>query len=179
MKSLVRTVLGWVLAVAGAAFFVYGIYHVARGGSCASGGSYVSTKQCAPDSTAWMFALPVAVLVALVGFWLVSRRGRGSGSAPAATPASTAYGNTAYGSTTFVQDPPVTTFAQQMPANGGQAALIEALLANGAQLYTATSTAQPAQDPVAQLEKLQALRASGALSEEEFERAKARVLAQM
>jgi len=160
------------LAVAGAAFFVYGIYHVARGGSCASGGNYVSTKQCAPDSTAWMFALPVAVLVGLVGLWLL-RRGPRSGGVAA--------GGAAYAGQTPVGDAQVTTFVQQMPAGGGQAALIEALLAGGAQLYTSTSSGPPASaasaaDPVAQLEKLQAMLAAGALTSEEYQRAKARVL---
>jgi len=178
VKSIARTVLGWVLAVAGTTFFVYGIYRVARGGTCASGGAYVSTKQCAPDSTAWMFALPVAVLVGLFGWWLISRSGRGSGSAGAAAAAP---GGTTFGGATYVQDAAVTTFVQQMPANSGQAALIEALLANGAQLYTTTSaapptTAPPAADPVAQLEKLQAMLASGALTREEYQRAKERIL---
>ncbi len=173
--------LGWVLAVAGVAFFVYGIYHVARGGTCASGGAYVSTKQCAPDSTAWMFALPVAVLVGLVGWWLISRSGRGSRSGNAAVATGTTFGGTTFGGTSSMGGAPVTTFVQEMPANGGQAALIEALLANGAQLYTTTGaaphTAAPSPaDPVAQLEKLQAMLASGALTAEEYQRAKARVL---
>jgi hypothetical protein len=48
---------------------------VARGGTCASGGPYVSTKECAPGSTTWMFVLPPALLVGLCGLWLVKLRG--------------------------------------------------------------------------------------------------------
>ncbi|WP_412543326.1 SHOCT domain-containing protein [Longispora sp. K20-0274] len=75
MKFYVRSVAGIALLVVGLAVFLFGIYQVAKGGTCSSGGVHVSTKQCAPGSTGWMFALPVILLAGLGGLWLWSRRG--------------------------------------------------------------------------------------------------------
>jgi hypothetical protein len=87
VKFYVRSVLGSLIALGAAALFVFGIYQVARGGTCASGGPYVSTKECAPASTTWMFVLPPVLLVGLCGLWLVKLRGPRPGAAePALVP---------------------------------------------------------------------------------------------
>lgn len=72
------------LLVVGLTVFVFGVYQVAKGGTCSSGGVHVSTKQCAAGSSEWMFALPVILLAGLGGLWLWTRRGPRPGTAPVA-----------------------------------------------------------------------------------------------
>ena len=144
MKSYLRTFLGSLVALCGLGVFLFGLFQLIRGGSCASGGNYVSTRQCAPGSTAWMFALPPALLIGLAGLLLIARRGPRPQKAPPA----------------FVFSRPEVLrpdLGQFHPQSGGA----------------------PAADPIARLERLQALRDAGALSQAEYERAKASVLADM
>jgi hypothetical protein len=159
VKFYLRTVLGSLIALGATAFFAFGIYQVARGGTCASGGPYVSTKECAPGSTAWMFTLPAVVLVGLFGLWLVKLRGPRPGSPePALTTAATGAS----------QAPDVRLQSMVMSA--------DQLFAT---LGAATTPSPPATDPIVRLEKLQALLEAGVLSPNEFQQAKAKILAEM
>lgn len=137
MRFYVRTVLGTLIALCALAFFLFGIFQLVRGGSCASGGNYMSTRQCPAGSTEWMFALPPAVIIGLCGLFLVARRGPRPGA-------------------------PVRP-AAQMSFRPADSPYRQA----------------PADDPLARLERLTALRDAGALSEDEFQRAKATIIAQM
>jgi hypothetical protein len=141
VRFYVRTILGTLIAVCALGFFLFGLFQLIRGGSCASGGNYVSTRQCPSGTTAWMFALPPALLIGLAGFWLVGRRGPRPGAAPSAP---------AYP----IAPTPLRSFAFR-------------------------PTAAPVGDPIERLERLQALRDAGALSDEEFQRAKLRILTEM
>lgn len=158
MKFYVRTVLGSLIALGAAALFVFGIYQVARGGTCASGGPYVSTKECAPGSTTWMFVLPPVLLAGLCGLWLVKLRGPRPGVA---------------------QPSPV---AAATSAARSQDSLLPGIVMSREQLFatlTAATTPTPATDPIVRLEKLQALLDAGVLSPDEFQLAKGKILAEM
>jgi hypothetical protein len=158
VKFYLRTILGTLIALGAAAFFVFGIYQVARGGTCASGGPYVSTKECAPGSTAWMFALPAVLLVGLCGLWLVKLRGPRPGAPEPALTTST-------------------TGAPQAPD-----VRLRSMVMSPDQLFatlSAATTPPPATDPIVRLEKLQALLDAGVLSPNEFQQAKAKILAEM
>jgi hypothetical protein len=145
VKFYLRTILGSLIALVALAFFLFGLFQLVRGGSCASGGNYVSTRQCPSGSTAWMFALPPALLIGLSGFWLIARRGPRPGAVPA----------------------PV---APRAVFTGPD--MLQGFLSGQLQGQSQT-------DPIAKLERLQALRDNGALSAEEFERAKQKILAEM
>jgi hypothetical protein len=145
----VRTVFGSLIAVAALGLFLFGLFQLVRGGSCASGGNYVSTRQCPSGSTAWMFVLPVALLVGLGGIWLVaSGRSRPRTNVPTIV------------STTVRTAPPV-FLRPELFVQASQPVGVDT------------------GDPISRLERLQALRDSGALSPEEFQRAKAMILAEM
>jgi hypothetical protein len=157
VKFYLRTVLGSLIALGATALFVFGIYQVARGGTCASGGPYVSTKECAPGSTAWMFALPPVLLVGFCGLWLVKLRGPRPG---------------------VVQPSPVTA----APGARSRDVLRPGIVMSRDQLFatlTAATAPTPAADPLVRLEKLQALLDAGVLSPDEFQQAKAKILAEM
>ncbi len=156
MKFYLRTILGILILVASSALFLYGLYILVRGGTCASGGPYVSSKQCAAGTTTWMLILPATVMAALVGGFLVSRRGPRPGAAPAATT-------------------PITVRVPRMPTDW--AALLGGEPVGGVHLFSAPESGPS--DPVAQLEKLQALLNAGVLTPDEFQLAKTKILADM
>jgi hypothetical protein len=162
VKFYVRAGLGSLIALGAVAVVLFGIYQVARGGTCASGGPYVSTKECAPGSTAWMFVIPPALLVGLCGIWLVVLRGPRPGTArhhPAEIPPG----------------------RPDRPSAGMTQDHFLAMLTTPTPTPTPTRAPAPqaATDPIARLERLQSLLASGALSPAEFQQAKAKILAEM
>jgi hypothetical protein len=76
MSWLTKGAVGIVLMVAGLAGFVFALYELAKTGTCASGGPYVSVRQC-PSSTAYYIgALIGGIFVFLAGGALFGTRGR-------------------------------------------------------------------------------------------------------
>jgi hypothetical protein len=71
------TLLG--LAVAGAAIIAvdWGLYHLVRTGSCASGGPYVSARPCPPGTGGHILALVGGIFAGLFGIGLYAARGKG------------------------------------------------------------------------------------------------------
>jgi hypothetical protein len=182
----VRKVLGTLLAVLCLASAVYGLLKLAQFGSCASGGNYVSTRQCSPQTGMWNFMLGGGIVGCLLAIGLgytrntaAYRRGNVSGSAPTAAyvasvahtmlplPGGSGGPERPAGWPASVPGPPVVSGE---PAAAWQAQS-DGRLPWGAQ---AAPAAKP--DPLVRLERLQALRDSGALSAAEFDRAKAKVL---
>lgn len=62
------------LLLAGATWLAYDVYQLLQIGTCASGGPYVSAREC-PDGTAWLgLTIPVALIVMAVGTGLYATR---------------------------------------------------------------------------------------------------------
>jgi hypothetical protein len=64
--ALVRKVLGTLLAVACFGVALYALFRLVQGGSCASGGNYVSAHQCRPGTGWWAAELPLGIIGGLV-----------------------------------------------------------------------------------------------------------------
>jgi hypothetical protein len=146
---IVRRVLGLLITVLCFGAAIYGLFQLVRYGSCASGGNYVSTRECSPETGKWNLMLIGGIIVGLLG----------------PDP------KLAQQPTPFPRSGPAV-----MPGAAQQAAL--AALFQGA-TFTSMGTPQaPDQDPIVRLERLQALRDAGALSPAEFEKLKADILAE-
>jgi hypothetical protein len=78
MGWLSKGALGLLLMVGGIAGFVFALYELVKTGTCASGGPYVSARQC-PSSTPYYIGALIAGLFAfLAGGALFAIRGRPS-----------------------------------------------------------------------------------------------------
>jgi hypothetical protein len=154
----VRSTIGFLLGAVCLGVALFALFQLVRGGSCASGGNYVSARPCPPGTGKWAFILPLAIIGSLASFILGRLRFRPS--APVPPPRPQPFGN-----------------------GGPQTAPFGARITiNDAQLFTAgPGTAQPAptMDPLVRLTMLQSLRDSGALSPAEYEQAKAKILAEL
>lgn len=77
MRYWAFTLLG--LAIAGAAVVAadWGLYHVVRTGTCASGGPYVSARPCPPGTASYILALMGGVFGGLIGIGIYAARGPG------------------------------------------------------------------------------------------------------
>jgi len=169
VKYYLRAVLGLLIGSASLATTLLGFYFLARGGSCASGGVYVSNHQCDPTSTAWAFGLPPVIIAGVCGMLLFAWRGQRPG-------------------TVVDQSPGTLTGPGPGPVPGAgatpfdRADFLRGLAGKPGVVFLTTSTAgspASAEDPLVRLERLQALRDAGALSQSEFERTKAKLLAEM
>jgi hypothetical protein len=78
MSWLGRGAVGLGLMIAGLAAFGFGLYHLAKTGSCASGGPYVSARPCPSGTGLWIGALIVGVFVFIGGGAVFASRGRPS-----------------------------------------------------------------------------------------------------
>ena len=76
MSWLGRGALGLGLMVAGLAAFGFGLYHLVKTGTCASGGPYVSARPCPSDTGLHVAALVAGVFVFLAGGAVFATRGR-------------------------------------------------------------------------------------------------------
>jgi hypothetical protein len=83
---VLRAVAGAALMLASLAVVCFSIYELAKTGTCASGGPYVSAREC-PDGTGlYIASIFPAVIGLLVGGWIFSTRGRARPVAPALPP---------------------------------------------------------------------------------------------
>lgn len=60
-------ILGMLMLVAGLLALNYFLFDLARYGTCASGGPYVSARECAPDTGIKMVGMMVAIFGGLIG----------------------------------------------------------------------------------------------------------------
>jgi hypothetical protein len=114
-----------------------------------------------------MFALPPALLIGLSGLWLVKLRGPRPG-APEPVAAATAVPRSR-----DVILPGIAMSRDQLFAT------LAAATSAAATSAASPTSAASATDPIVRLEKLQALLDAGALSPDEFQQAKAKILAEM
>ncbi|MEV8515082.1 SHOCT domain-containing protein [Dactylosporangium sp. NPDC051484] len=155
----VRFAIGFLLGVVCLGVALFALFQLVRGGSCASGGNYVSVRQCPPGTGKWAFILPLAIIGGIASFILGRLRFR-QPVAPVPPPHPRLFDNAG---------PAASPFGALVAINDGQ-------------LFKAGSgTAQPAptMDPLVRLTMLQSLRDSGALSPAEYDQAKAKILAEM
>jgi hypothetical protein len=76
MSWLTRGALGLGLMALGIAALVFGLYHVVKTGTCASGGPYVSARPCPSDTGLHIAAITGGIFVFLAGGALFATRGR-------------------------------------------------------------------------------------------------------
>jgi hypothetical protein len=67
MKGVVRTVIGMAMVAAGVLLAAWAIYELMRIGTCASGGPYVSARECPPGTGLKILAIFGAVVLTLAG----------------------------------------------------------------------------------------------------------------
>lgn len=65
-----RITAGWLLVLGGLAYAGWAIYELASYGTCASGGPYVSARECAPGTGTKIFGITASVFVVLFGVGL-------------------------------------------------------------------------------------------------------------
>ena len=71
-----KTVLGAVLVLGGIGAGVYCVVELTQIGTCASGGPYVSARECPPGTEWYILGIFPSVISTLVGGWLLATRGR-------------------------------------------------------------------------------------------------------
>lgn len=87
MRYLVRTAVGLGLMTASIVAVSYAIYQLLQIGTCASGGPYVVARECPTGTERVALAIPVSVVVLLVGAGLYAARGAAPGSTRRGDPA--------------------------------------------------------------------------------------------
>jgi hypothetical protein len=76
MSWLGKGAIGIVLMLVGVAAFAFGLYHLVKTGTCASGGPYVSARPCPSGTGAWVGSLIGGIFVFLIGGGVFATRGR-------------------------------------------------------------------------------------------------------
>lgn len=76
-----KTVLGLALFLAGLAAFEYALYELMQIGTCASGGPYVSARECPAGTFEKALLMPAGIVVGLAGIIVFALRGRRPGAA--------------------------------------------------------------------------------------------------
>jgi hypothetical protein len=71
-----RGVIGAVLMVAGAAGFLFSVWSIAKTGSCASGGVYLSARPCPSSTGLYTGGILAGLFGFLIGAWVFATRGR-------------------------------------------------------------------------------------------------------
>ncbi|WP_371785332.1 SHOCT domain-containing protein [Streptosporangium subroseum] len=175
MRYYVRVCIGSLISLVCLGFALYALYELVRGGSCASGGNYVSVRQCAPGSEKWAWVLPGSIIGGLLSFFLGTFKGFGPPPKADASPAGFAAGAGARTATGAAPSGQADLFGGRVVVMRGQLIPEERGAASPVSGRNAASDA----DPLDQLRKLQALLDAGTLSRAEFERAKAKILAEM
>lgn len=67
MTGRVRTVIGMALIAAGVLLASWGLYEVIRIGTCASGGPYVSARECPPGTALKIVSITGGIVLTLIG----------------------------------------------------------------------------------------------------------------
>jgi hypothetical protein len=88
-----RAVAGAGLMLVSVVVVGFSIYKLVKTGTCASGGPYVSARQCPAGTELYILSIFPAVIGFLVGGWIFSTRGRARGVAPALPPQGDALAN--------------------------------------------------------------------------------------
>jgi hypothetical protein len=76
MSWLGKGAVGIALMLLGVAAFSFGLYHLMKTGTCASGGPYVSARACPSGTGGWIASLIGGIFVFLIGGAVFAARGR-------------------------------------------------------------------------------------------------------
>ena len=87
MGYFTKSALGLALLLAGAVTFCYRVYELGKTGTCASGGPYVSARECPSGTGTLSLMIAPAVLAAIAGGGIFATRGR-TATAPGLPPTS-------------------------------------------------------------------------------------------
>jgi hypothetical protein len=80
MSYWVKAILGLTLLLSGLAAFEYGLYELMNIGTCASGGPYVSARECPEGTFGKALLLPGGLILAGIGIVVWALRGRRPGA---------------------------------------------------------------------------------------------------
>jgi hypothetical protein len=80
MRYLIRTLVGFSLIVASLAAIGYAIYQLLQIGTCATGGPYVSARQCPAGTERLGLMIPAVLLALFAGAIVYAGRGKAPGS---------------------------------------------------------------------------------------------------
>ena len=152
MLYRIRVIIGSLISLVCLGFALYALYQLVRGGSCASGGNYVSVRQCPPGTEMWAWILPGAIIGGLLSLFLGTFKGFVRTPAPAEPPAD---GSTRWTTPVDRRSPLILTRGQVFRPGAGD------------------------QDPLLRLQRLRELLDAGTLSPAEFELAKRKILNEM
>lgn len=148
MGETVKKVIGWAIVVGSVAAFGLGLYNLIHTGTCASGGPYVSARECPSDTGWWIGAVTISTFTALIGWALIAWSGDG-------------------GKVRRKDAPGMDGTISWIPKASDVAT---------AQAPVAAPSAPAAGDPLDEVARLAELRRQGVLTDWEFESQKAKVL---
>jgi hypothetical protein len=175
VRYYVRVCIGSLISLVCLGFALYALYQLIRGGSCASGGNYVSVRQCPPGTEKWAWVLPGSIIGGLLSFFLGTFKRSGPSLKAEASLAGFLAETRARAATGAAPSGPADLFGGRVVVVRGQLIPDERVSGSPASGRNFASGA----DPLDQLRKLQALLDAGTLSQTEFELAKAKILAEM
>jgi Short C-terminal domain len=147
----IKKAFGWAIVLASLGAFGLGLYHLIHTGTCASGGPYVSARQCPSDTGLWIGAVTISTFTALAGWGVIAWSSDGGKVVRKDAPG--------YDGTLF--SVPKVTATPSAPAPTPAAA--RPVVAQGG-------------DPLDQVARLAELHKQGILSDWEFESQKAKIL---
>jgi hypothetical protein len=79
VRYFLRTVIGLALLLGGAVVIAYDVYQLLQIGTCATGGPYVSARQCPPGTERLGLTIPIALIVMAIGTGLYATRRKAPG----------------------------------------------------------------------------------------------------
>jgi hypothetical protein len=184
----IRVCIGSLISVLCLGFAVYALYQLVRGGSCASGGNYVSVRQCPPGTEKWAWVLPGAIIGGLLSFFLGTFKGFGPAPEAAANRGVGPVGRPEPFNPAGLLDGRVIVASSHVFTRG-QTPASDQMFTPGkppasGQAFAPGQTPGPGlsgegQDPIVRLQRLRELLDAGTLTPTEFELAKAKILDEM
>jgi hypothetical protein len=76
VRYWIKAALGFALFAGGFVSFEYGLYHLMQVGTCASGGPYVSARECPAGTGGYALMLPGGIIGGLIGLAIFAARGK-------------------------------------------------------------------------------------------------------
>ena len=80
MRYVIRTLVGFTLIAFCITGLAYSLYQLLQIGTCASGGPYVSARQCPPGTERLGFGIPIVIMGLIAGCAIYATRGPAPGS---------------------------------------------------------------------------------------------------
>jgi hypothetical protein len=201
-----RTFIGFVLISFGWVVIAYALYQLLQTGTCASGGPYVSARQCPAGTERLILMIPTGIFAILIGAGFYSGRGKAPGSdrppnqgllilwvwtgifwsiaigcflaiwGPDANPPADAKLGGLIVGFIFVPMGAGGLLALNLRGRKERGAAAALGVPGTQRILKAAVKRMPATDPVAKLERLEKLREQGTVTEDEFAKLKQQIL---